>query len=572
MKIRFFSMTAFIKILLLSLCLIGATWDNVSADDEKTVPLGGSCIGVGVLSSDDYCGCTYGYVYYQGEAVHGAKVTLTFDNQSVETFTQVYEGELEENSHFQITGHNIGARKNDMITVTAEYLGQSVTRTFRAWPDGDRQKVHLVLGEGSWKNWKSGDYTRTLATLNDQTLLAGGLDGLLQVDMATDQEIPIASPWPDDIVVDSQERIWVTGNLGVGIYTDGSWETPDVPLTEHVSRIAITADGNRAWIADKSEEGNLAFFDGTSWSSQEKIGDYIVDLVLDDEQTLWVGTWKEGLFAIKEDGTRTHYSTEDGLAGNEIRDLLIAPYDRNRGQGRYELQGTEDWTEALWVGVKAIDSTDGNQGGIGIYDFEQETWHKYGQVDGLHSIVDPQDSSARGELYTRSLAVDPSGAIWAGTNGKGPYVLQDGQTWMRHPNWKDYRNWEDTRLEHLAALSTGIIAATNQGLLRLTFEPHTESLPSPQASEHSENGILKLSGSINAPSDSSIVNWYWTSDIDGPLCTTAFDCELPLDRISVGQHEITLRVQDSRGEWSPAIAAATVERVLYNLYLPAVTR
>ena len=173
-------------------------------------------------------------------------------------------------------------------------------------------------------------------------------------------------------------------------------------------------------------------------------------------------------------------------------------------------------------------------------------------------------------MSVRSLAVDSSGAIWAGTD-KGPYVLQNGQTWTRHPDWKEYPKWDETRLDHLVVLPNAVIAATNQGLLRLAFEPLSEDLQLLQIANTTNEEELSLSAS----GGDTAINWYWTSDIDGPLCTTAIICELPLSRLDPGEHNITLQIQDRAGNLSPVGEPVTVivePSIIFNLYLPAITK
>ena len=53
-----------------------------TAHAAPTQPLAPRCVGAGPLPLDDptFCGCTWGEVYYRGQPVVGATVTLQFGN------------------------------------------------------------------------------------------------------------------------------------------------------------------------------------------------------------------------------------------------------------------------------------------------------------------------------------------------------------------------------------------------------------------------------------------------------------------------------------------------------------
>jgi len=534
-------------------------WTSLVQADTPTSPFQGGCVGVFPID-EEFCGCTQGYVYYQGEPITGTKVTLAFEDQVLNTYTMTDTNSVYDKM-YELSGYDLGAKRNDIMTLTAEYAGQTITRSFRAWPDDAVQKVDLILNPGHWETWSSDGYTSTLTALDSQTVLAGGHDGLLQIDLATDQQTQHDLPWSErrvrDVAVDNQQRIWASGDGGLAIYNNGTWETPAIPLNDDpIHRLAITPDGSRAWASDNSAQGNLIFFDGTSWSQQEAIGDYVMDLVLDDDQTLWAATWQSGLVSITSNGQRTTYTTQDGLTNNRIYSLLIAP--------KPALEIGQAPTDVLWFGTQAVASSDNPQGdSLGFYDFTTDEWVTY-------------DAGIPNLQAVRSLAIDPSGLLWAGTDN-GPYFLQtdnpDAEEWTRQPDWRSHPQWEDAELDHLLTMPNMVIVATDAGLSRLVFEAPTESLPQPiipPGLEMIRDSQLNLSASASAS------NWYWFSDIDGPLCTTDTVCQLPISRLSSGSHRITLQVQDQTGRRSSMVEFDNLVEVsdieIYNLYLPTIVR
>ena len=97
-------------------------------------PAGRHCGDVGPLPLDDpdFCGCTWGEVYFQGQPVAGVVVTLTFGNGVVYRVTQNMA--LESYPYFDLTAHDLGARRGDLLTLTATFAGEMLTRTFGPGP------------------------------------------------------------------------------------------------------------------------------------------------------------------------------------------------------------------------------------------------------------------------------------------------------------------------------------------------------------------------------------------------------------------------------------------------------
>ncbi len=101
-----------------------------------------------------------------------------------------------------------------------------------------------------------------------------------------------------------------------------------------------------------------------------------IDAIVQDKQgILWIGTWGGGLSRFDGKGF-TNYTTRDGLAGNYVFALAIAP------------------DGSIWAGTQA-----------GISHFDEKKFTNYTAEDGLLNS------------HISALAFDGNGRLWAGGEG-----------------------------------------------------------------------------------------------------------------------------------------------------------
>ena len=206
-------------VLSLYLCL---TADVMAAATNPQVPLTPHCIRSGpVVLPLDYCGCTWGYVYYRGQPIPAAPVALIFQNQITATVSS--PSVVDPLAYYSLSGAPLGAKLDDRMTVTTTIAGQSVAQHFRARPDHEgEQAVPLVIPEqGEWQLFLTGGYTRTLV-VQDQILWAGGPAGLLRVDLATGVQTMQTLPWAVGSVTalasGPQGVVWAAGDHHLAFY------------------------------------------------------------------------------------------------------------------------------------------------------------------------------------------------------------------------------------------------------------------------------------------------------------------------------------------------------------------
>ena len=274
------------------------------AQDEPPVALPPHCRGYGPLTPDpDYCGCTWGILYYRGQPVQGANVTLNFASKSLTTRTQpTLNSAL---PYYDLTGKGLGAERSDILTLTVTFAGEQLVRPFRAAPAVEgaakgEQEVPLVLPtRGEWTPLLTGGYTHTL-TMAGQTLWAGGPEGLIAVDLTTRQVTTQTLPWPTPSVrtfaIGANNTHWVAGPHHLATLTGQTWQALTAPFAATIRAIAFHPQSGYLWVGGGDSAGALARYDGQSWQTVNAIAEPITALALDPHDGLWVGTWEGGVY------------------------------------------------------------------------------------------------------------------------------------------------------------------------------------------------------------------------------------------------------------------------------------
>ncbi len=127
----------------------------------------------------------------------------------------------------------------------------------------------------------------------------------------------------------------------------------------------------------------------TLYSTDDGWTKSLLSIAVESSEVLWFGTLTSGI--VRFDGkTWSRYTTEDGLADNAVRELILTP-DGN-----------------LWVGTA----------GGGISYFNGKSWITYTTKDGL----------AGNHIQAMELA--PDGTLWVATDTRGLSYF-DGQAWRQ---------------------------------------------------------------------------------------------------------------------------------------------
>ena len=150
------------------------------------------------------------------------------------------------------------------------------------------------------------------------------------------------------LVISPTLGIWIGSWGGVCQFFNQAW-TRYGPGYENqvgfdVRGLAVAPD-NAVWVAtelsDETFHTQTAFkrFDGKDWTVEATMNlRDVTDMDFAADGTLWVAT-RDG--AYKYDGTWTHYTVQDGLAGNEVLHIHVADdgsvwFATNDGLTRFE--------------------------------------------------------------------------------------------------------------------------------------------------------------------------------------------------------------------------------------------
>lgn len=525
-------------------------------------PLGPHCLGSGPLV-DDYCGCTWGVIYYRGEALDQIPVQLQFNHQQSVDIARFHDlPQSQDYPYYLTSGHDLGARLGDILTVTVDFAGQTTARPFRALPEttGDytgEQEITVVLpSPGEWMPQNSVGYTRTLL-LQGQDLWAGGRVGLSRIDLSTGSRkievVPGISEGVVALAADPVGTIWVAGPQQLASAQNGEWQPLALPFVDTITAIAVDSVTGVLWVG--GSKGTVAKYDG-SWEIYQKVIQHPVSAItVAPGGRLWVGTWGGGVFAqaasspSDNSASWQNYRIADGLASDYVYSAITTQ-------------------EAVWFGTDPYQSPLGPQGGVSRYDIEKEQWHTYTTAHGL-----PQDQmipSAPAPIYV--LTTDTKGLLWAGT-AQGIYLLATEERWVMDEATA-------SAVYAMASSKHAFVAAQANGTIQQLVETSpANALPVAQITTNDvrvlpQDRLLLFGTARDSGANDRILAWDWASDIDGPLCTTSEQCDIPAKFLSLGTHIITLRIQDDEGNWS--VPTQTTVEVVDNspeqIFLPIIIR
>ncbi len=129
--------------------------------------------------------------------------------------------------------------------------------------------------------------------------------------------------------------LWFGTEKGVGrLSPDGQWQSfgqADGLPAGNVRDILALADGSLLLaVADIAEGGSLIRrAAGGTWQTllppDGAIRGGMLCLAVAPDATVWIGTARDGLLRLGDDGSLEQFTVEDGLAGNTVNALLVAP-------------------------------------------------------------------------------------------------------------------------------------------------------------------------------------------------------------------------------------------------------
>jgi len=534
----------------LVLVILAAMWAGLRASAAPEV-LGKHCGDVGPLPLDDpeFCGCTWGEVYFQGQPIADATVTLTFGGRAVTGTTR--STLLEAHPYFDLTAHDLGARRGDLLTLTVTFGGEELTRTFRAWPEaGGEQQVALTFAlRGIWHPWITGGYTRSLI-LHDGLLWAGGPAGLISVNLTNGISISQTLPWAEPgiraLAVSGTGNVWAVGAGGVAEHDGVEWRNHTLPVGGTPRVVTVKTDTGEVWIGGGDSNGYVTVYTGT-WQVAGTFPAAVTTLTADSGGRVWAGTWGAGVFRKNTGEGWTQFRDSAGLTS----DWVLATLAND---------------DSVWFGTAPYLSGSGPRGGIAQYNTITGAWRVYTTTHGLPA--DTGFPQAPAPVYT--LAFDPRGWLWAGV-ADGIHLLPQGDRWSPVNHGLSPGAIRAVVVGFTEAFASGVT-----GIDRFSFDAELDAPPFGRIDSVTPTVLLPgetlfLRGGGSAASGKEIVAWEWLSDVDGPLCTAAA-CELPHDLFTSGAHQLVFRLQDNEGGWGDGISVDLLVERGWHVFLPLVSK
>jgi len=519
-------------------------------------PAGRHCGGAGPLpvNDPDYCGCTWGEVLFHGQPVPGATVTLAFGGGTTTTVTGF--GPAEQWLYYDKTAYGLGARRGDVLTLTAHFCGQTIARSFRAWPDSDgEQHVALAFPEqGVWSPWVTGGYTRALALAGD-VVWAGGPAGVISISMSTGVSVVHTLPWATPLVralaVVTPGHIWAAGGSGVAEFDGSAWHSHTIPLPGTPRALVVDKATDAVWVGGGDDaQGSVAVYRAGTWQTAGTFPAPVTALAVDDDGRVWAGTWGEGVY--RQDGSGGWSRMQCTLASNYVVAAVAG------GGG-------------VWFGTEPYATNGIPRGGIVRYYPATGTCQVYTVAHGLPAITLAEELEAPASVYALARGVD--GTVWAGTAHGVWFPPCEG--W-----WAGYTTTHGLRPGGVQALVVGsgtAVAATSLGLDRLDPAADSGLWPVAQITDVSplvlarETTLTLRGGGWDRDEDGArIVAWDWSSSLDGSMCTSG-TCVLSGTLFTSGTHTIALQVEDDEGMWSAPVTCPLMVEPRF-VFLPLVLK
>ena len=195
--------------------------------------------------------------------------------------------------------------------------------------------------------------------------------------------------WVYAIEIEPSGKIWFGTESGISVYNSDKWEA-----FNHSNGLGAPYDQ-----VQEDNRGILSLFQGQHHSAQASPSipnlqtsnyrpNYVVSMLLDNKNRLWVGTWGGGLSMLDtHTSTFRNFTMRDGLPGNFILSLEL------------------DGSGALWIGTND-----------GLSRFDGKTFQNFSAINGLKSKF----------IFSIEAASDHS--LWLGSNRSLTRMILDPET------------------------------------------------------------------------------------------------------------------------------------------------
>ena len=480
-------------------------------------------------ASESTCGCTWGHVYYQGEPVAGAVVSLTFNSETVSYTTSLTDTDnmVFHSPIYHLSARQMDARRGDMMLLTASYLGKTISKTIRAVPDPveKTQEVNLIFPYPDFNSVSTPmlssfeQYAQTMSVIS-QTAWLGGQAGVMKYDLSTGMSITYTLP-PIIGLTTLGNDLWAMSANAIHQWNGMEWITTTSPLSLPLVVMKSDSADKIAIVGRDSQNSEIAIWENRQWSAPIPFSSTLITaLAYDDDGFLWVGSDGDGIYRQTENGWINYTTnTTNGLLSNTVRAIVV----RDRG---------------LFFGTAPVYSSSSSSysGGIGRYHLDTDKWMVYTIANGLL----PDRLFPSTPMNVAQLTVTADGTIFA-LQGNNLLRFAEPDKWkpeLTLPTAASVKGLEAT--DKLFVLS--------DQLYQFEVEPLTMNVQIESATWSSD--VAKLRGSVQSSTTAteSFVNAVWKTEDDAIICY-GISCTATILTHTV-DYSITLSVQHTSGQWA----------------------
>lgn len=461
-------------------------------------PMPHDCDGVTPTDEDPPACCIYGYVFYDGEPVGGAAVTVQGPGGSQAVTTG--SGGLSDEPYFatSLSDDPIAASVSDTITLSVSYGGSSRVLTYQVVEAG--QQVDLVLPTNTSDTpiyYVSGaESNREIGRMNG--------DGTNRTYVRPGWDPDICSTNGHVLFVDDEDIhvMDINGTYIANLTLEGS------PPGNYPSY-------NPDWSPDCSQIVYAAAYPSWQYTLVVMNADGSGKRVLlapsgtaDDWYPEWSPNGEWIVFTSTRSGDPNGDVYRVNVDGSDLR-----PLTTERGwfpvwspdSSRIAYVGFTDLVQDIWV--MNADGSDQHR-----LTYEPQAWWPYWLSDGRLMYVTGDNVHNGTHLDIFTINAD-------GTNKQN--LTNDGNSYYRSPTVRPV-------FPPIATIHSIVPGCALQGRDVVTFRGSGQ--------DADENG-------------GAVVAYHWRSSMDGLLSTQA-EFSLPASDLSLGTHTVYLQVQDDEGDWS----------------------
>ncbi|MFT7451014.1 MAG: ligand-binding sensor domain-containing protein/two-component sensor histidine kinase [Patescibacteria group bacterium] len=239
------------------------------------------------------------------------------------------------------------------------------------------------------------------------------------------------SRYVKEVLQDTSGVIWIA-TADDGIYKMEEKDT----LVFETTMIVDSLEGKASGFKMRTDTISKKYFGINKFKKSPLRGAYVYDLLLDNQQRLWVATRSQGLACIVNDSIIFKLNKSNGFPDNHIRSLARQDDDflwlgtANSGILRVDLQNMTSPPEQ----ISEVDGLNANNVYALLLDGEDKLWAGAGKGVDLITLNDAKelkaiqhfdktDGFAGIEMCTNSILKDSQGRIWFGTvNGLMQYL------------------------------------------------------------------------------------------------------------------------------------------------------